>query len=435
MTSKTTPIQGTPAEDGATEELQLLELLTTGDRDAVIAKFAAAGPVVRVRHVDGGPVWLVTGYDEIRTVFVDRRFSNDPSRSSGMDVTADLPPDVKPYLLRTLGASDPPGHTRKRRLLATQFTARRIEKLRPRIAEIAGKLIDELEAATRDAPETTEIDLIPAFAYPLPITVICELLGVPDEDRGRWQGWAHGLVSSDPAHLGPSVRGLVAYLTELIGIKRAAPGQDLLSGLLDASDAEGKQFTDQELVAMSLNLLVAGHETTAHLISNGTLALLSKPERAQALRDDLETIPAAVEELLRLGGPSDLTPRYPTEPVTLGGVTIPAGEPVMVMNAAGNRDPQRFDCPHAPVLDRPDNAHLAFGFGPHFCLGASLARAEGEIAFHSLLTRFPELRLARPAEEFRWQPGFARRLDALPVYTGKPADRVATPNYWTPTLQ
>jgi cytochrome P450 len=421
--------------EGTDGELQMMELLTTEDRDAVIAKFAAAGPVVRARHVDGGPVWLITGYDEIRTAFVDQRFRNDPSTSSGLDVTSDLPPDVKPYLLRTLGASDPPGHTRKRRLLATQFTARRIEKLRPRIAEIAKGYLNDVAAATAGAPESAEVDLMSQFAYPLPITVICELLGVPEEDRQRWQDWAHGLVSADPAHLGPSVRGLVQYLTELLEIKRADPRDDVLSGLIGVSDAEGRQYEDQELVAMALNLLVAGHETTAHLIVNGTLCLLANPDRAAALRADLGTIPAAVEELLRIGGPSDLTPRYPSEPVTLGGVTIPAGEPVIVMNAAGNRDAKRFDCPHEPVLNRPDNAHLAFGFGPHFCLGASLARAEGEIAFYGLLTRFPDLRLARPAETFTWERGFARRLATLPVITGQAAEAEDAPAYWTPTLQ
>lgn len=426
----------TQTEGGSPDtELQLMELLTTNDRDAVIAKFAAAGPVVRARHVDGGPVWLVTGYDEVRTAFVDQRFRNDPSTSSGLDVTADLPPDVKPYLLHTLGASDPPGHTRKRRLLATQFTARRIEKLRPRIAEIAAVYLDEMVAAAAENPEGTEVDLISAFAYPLPITVICELLGVPAEDRQRWQDWAHGLVSADPAHLGPSVRGLVEYLHELLESKRSEPGDDVLSGLIGVSDAEGRQYEDQELVAMALNLLVAGHETTAHLIVNGTLCLLANPERAASLRADLGTIPAAVEELLRLGGPSDLTPRYPSEPITLAGVTIPAGAPVLVMNAAGNRDPQRFDCPHEPVLNRPDNAHLAFGFGPHFCLGASLARAEGEIAFHGLLTRFPGLRLARPAETYTWERGFARRLAGLPVITGHAAEAQEASNYWTPTVQ
>lgn len=380
-------------------------LLKVSDRDAFIAALAAQGPVSRGTWVDGSPVWLVTGHPESVTVLTDPRFSSDPTKQAGIDLAAaaGLPADVAPYLLRTLGAYDPPDHTRLRRLVSRAFTARRVEGLRPRIEEIADELLSGL-------PE--ECDLIERYAYPLPIRVICELLGVPVADRDTWRGWAADLGAPDPGRVAAGARGLIGYMRELIAAKRAAPGDDLLSGLIRVRDEDGDRLGDEELIAMSISILVAGHETTVGLISQGVRLLLTRSL-------DLGDSPAAaVEELLRYSGPAEIAVlRYTLEPVELGGVRIPAGEAVQVVYAAANRDPRRFDRPGVLDLRRSDNPHLAFGHGIHYCLGAALARAEAQIALTGLFTRFPELTLAGEA---RWRPGLKRALTGLPVRLGPP---------------
>ncbi|MFI7453643.1 cytochrome P450 [Nonomuraea sp. NPDC049714] len=392
-------------------EPEIFGLLAASDRDVFLAGLAEDGPVRRGRYVDGTPIWLVTGYDESVAVLTDPRFSSDVTKQSKLDVAsaAGLPADVAPYLMRTLGVYDPPDHTRLRRLVSREFTARRVESLRPRIQEITDELLDGLPG---------EFDLIERFAYPLPIQVICELLGVPARDRDTWRTWAADLTAPDPGRIASGARGLVAYMAELVGAKRASGADDLLSALVGVQEDDGDRLADEELIALSISMLIAGHETTVALISQSVRLLLTRPDLAARLRADPDAVPAAVEEFLRVTGPAEIAVmRYTLQPVELGGVSIPAGEPVQVVYAAANRDPRRFERPALLDATRADNAHLGFGHGIHYCLGAALARAETQIALHGLLTRFPDLALAVPPSEIGWRPGMARALNALPVRT------------------
>ncbi|WP_181449304.1 cytochrome P450 family protein [Nonomuraea aridisoli] len=389
----------------------LMDLFTTRDRDAFLTDLAENGPVSRGHYVDGTPIWLVTGHPESVTVLTDPRFSSDPGKQSAIDMSAAtaLPEDVAPYLMSTLGAYDPPDHTRLRRLVSREFTARRVEALRPRIQEITDELLSGL-------PE--EFDLIERFAYPLPIQVICELLGVPEADRAVWRGWAAELTAPDPARVAAGARGLVGYMADLIERKRSRGGQDLLSGLIRVRDDDGDRLADDELIALSISILIAGHETTVGLISQSVRLLLAHPDLQDALRAEPALLATAVEEFLRYTGPAEIAVmRYTLQPVELGGVTIPAGKAVQVVYAAANRDPRRFDGPGLLDVRRPDNAHLGFGHGIHYCLGAALARAETRIALAGLLGRFAVLEAAVPASEIGWRPGIQRALTRLPVRT------------------
>jgi cytochrome P450 len=314
-------------------------------------------------------------------------------------------------------AVDPPDHTRLRRLVSSAFTARRIEALRPRIEQIATELLDAVEGRP-------EVDLIDAFAFPLPIQVICELLGVPAEDRDDFREWSNAVVAGSQAgpKLAPAIQAMVEYIRALLDERRRSPGDDLLSGLIQVRDAQDR-LTEEELSSMVFLLLVAGHETTVNLIGNGTYLLLR--DRAdgggtawEELRADRSLLPSAIEEFLRYEGPVETaTFRIATEDVELGGVTIPAGDPVVVSLLSANRDADQFPDADLLRLDRVQSpSHLAFGHGIHYCLGAPLARLEAQIAFTALLDRHPGLRLAVPAEELRWRPGLLLRgLEELPV--------------------
>ncbi|MFD6454014.1 cytochrome P450 [Nocardia sp. NPDC060220] len=308
--------------------------------------------------------------------------------------------------------TDPPAHTRLRKLVNKAFTSRQVALLRPRIEQITASLLDAM--GDRD-----EVDLMNDFANPLPVTVICELLGVPFEDRADFQAWTKALVTvvgeGEQDERPAASAAMVGYLAKLVRTKQSAPAEDLLSQLVLA-DEEGDRLTDQELVSMAFLLLVAGHETTVNLIGNGVLALLRNPEQWQALRADPTGVPAAIEEFLRFDGPVDMaTARYTAEPVTLGDTEIPAGEIVYVALSAANRDPARFAAPDTLATDTPTAGHLAFGHGIHFCVGAPLARVEAEIAFTALLHRYPDLTLA-PTADLRWQTStLIRGLLELPV--------------------
>ncbi|MBF8192920.1 cytochrome P450 [Nonomuraea sp. K274] len=387
--------------------IELAALFTAPDRDAFLADLGKRGPVTQGRYLDGTPIWLVTGYEESLAALTDPRLSSDIARQSRLDVAAaaGLPEDVRPYLMKTLGAYDPPDHTRLRKLLSREFTVRRVHGLRPRIQQIVDELLDHI--AGQD-----EADLIESFAYPLPIRVICELLGVPEADRDAWRAWSAALTAANLDAIATGARELVRYMFRLIEAKRVQPGDDLLSALANAQD----RLSDEELTSVAITILMAGHETTVSLISSGASLLLTHPEQADRLRGDADAMAVAVEEMLRHSGPAEIAPmRFTLEPVDIGGVTIPAGEAVQIVNATANRDPRRFADPDRLQLDRPDNQHLSFGHGIHFCLGAALARAEAQIALHTLLTRLPSVRLAVPAEHITWQPGLQRALSALPV--------------------
>ncbi|MFJ4907080.1 cytochrome P450 [Streptomyces sp. NPDC093249] len=369
------------------------------------AKLRQAGPVHEVRVPDGFQFWLVVGHEEGRAALADPRLAKSPS------VIGVRPPEEDIIGVHLLGA-DAPDHTRLRRLVTGEFTARRVEALRPRVERLASELADAMEPSGR-------ADLVDAFAYPLPIIVICELLGVPAEDRDTFRRWSHELVTpADERGTETAMKGFAGYLDELIEDKRAAgPADDLLSGLIAARAEDGDRLSLPELRAMAYLLLIAGHETTVNLIANTVRNLLTHPEQLAALRADPALLDATIEESLRYDGPVETsTFRFTREPVVIGGREIPAGQYVLVGIGALDRDPARFPDPDRFDVRRETKGHLAFGHGIHYCLGAPLARLEGRIALRTLLDRFPGLELDPGAAPWEWIPGLLLRgVRHLPV--------------------
>jgi cytochrome P450 len=374
------------------------------DPHPVYARWRHETPVRRVLLPSGMTAWLVTRYEDARQALSDPRLSKATPAGEGLEAA------VSQHML----SADPPDHTRLRRLVSGAFTARRIEALRPRIEEITDELLTAMSGRDR-------VDLIDAFAFPLPIQVICELLGVPAGDRNSFRAWTTVIVSGSAAHdeLAGAVQAMAAYIRELIVERRARPGEDLLSGLIGVRDA-GDRLSGDELSSMVFLLLIAGHETTVNLIGNGVHLLLAERERWERLRADPALLPTAIEEFLRYEGPVDTsTFRFATTDLEIGGTTIRAGDPVFVALLAADRDEARFPDGDELRLDRAQNPHLAFGHGIHYCLGAPLARLEAQIAFGKLLARFPDLRPAAPAAAPIWRPGvLIRGLTELPVVPG-----------------
>ncbi|MEU4596792.1 cytochrome P450 [Nocardia sp. NPDC023988] len=388
------------------------------DPHAHYRRWRAAGPVHRVRFPDDVVRWVIIGYAEARAALADPRLAKDVGQVEAIlhekrRVTRS-DPNVSALLSHMLG-TDPPAHTRLRKLVNKAFTAKQVAGLRPRIEQITEDLLDA--TADRD-----EFDLMEEFANPLPVTVICELLGVPFADRDDFQAWTRALVTvvgeGEDEERPAAGAAMVGYLADLVRAKQADPADDLLSELVLADD-DGDRLTDKELVSMAFLLLVAGHETTVNLIGNGMNALLRDRAQWQALCADPAAVPRAIEEFLRFDGPVDMaTVRYTAEPVTLGGTEIPQGELVYVSVAAANRDPARFADPDTLATDGHTTGHLAFGHGIHFCVGAPLARLEATIAVTALQRRYPDLRLAPAALTPRWQTStLIRGLLALPVLT------------------
>jgi cytochrome P450 len=381
---------------------------------AYYARMRAEGPVTPViLPYSNGRLWLVTRYADVRAALADPRLHKD--WAGKLTEPGWVPDEVTGFLSVHLLNADPPGHTRLRQLVARAFTARRVAGLRPRVAAITAALLD---AMARRAAAGEDVDLVASFAFPLPITVICELLGIPVGDRDQFRAWSDAIVSdaAEPGAVYAAGTGMFGYFTELTAGKRARPADDLVSALVEASDT-GDVLSQPELIAMLFLLLVAGHETTANLIASGTLALLTNPDQLARLRADLALLPGAVEELLRYANPlNHATERFTLEPVEIGGVTIPAREWVLCVTSSANRDPDRF--PDADRLDigRDAGGHVAFGHGIHHCLGAPLARLEGEVAFGALLSRFPALALAADPASLRWrQSSLIHGLECLPV--------------------
>ncbi len=380
-------------------------------RHARYAELAAAAPVHRILLPTRKPAWLITGYDEARHALQDSRLVKSEVTAANIGRGL-LPPDVFAAMGSHMLNRDSPDHTRLRRLVTAAFTRRRIEQLEPRIQQI----VDELLGAMANE---TQVDLIDSFALPLPITVICELLGVPADRRKDFHGWSSIVLTgtlAGPEALVAAATAMVSYLRELVDAKRTTPADDLLSALVAVRDGQDR-LSEDELTSMVFLILVAGHETTVNLISSGMLALLNHPEQLALLRAQPDRLPDAVEELLRFDGPLQVaTFRLTTEPVDIGGITIPAGEIVLVGLLAANRDPACTAQPDALDITRRENPHLAFGHGVHHCLGAPLARLEGRIALGALLARFPRLRLAVPADQLTWRPGvLINGLATLPV--------------------
>jgi cytochrome P450 len=374
------------------------------------------GPVRRVVTVRGVEAWLITRYEDGLAALSDVRFSSDLRDATDTRLLDQLPTMEHETFLRSMIRVGPPDHTRLRRLVSKAFTARRVAALRTRIQEITDGLLDAVVPAGR-------ADLVADFALPLPVTVICELLGVPGDDREGFQEWTDAMLAQNPDHLDKqrmddAWRKMWSYLEDLLAAKRSRPADDVLSALITARDEEGS-LDEEELIAMAFLLLVAGYITTVNLIGGGVAALLANPQQLKLLRDDPGLLPGAVEEFLRYDGP--VNPgviRFPTEDVRIGGVTIPRGATVLIATAIADRDPAHFTDPDRLDVTRTENAHLAFGHGIHYCLGAPLARLEGEIAIGTVLRRLPNLALAVPYGDLRWQVASLRGLKELPVTFG-----------------
>ncbi len=380
------------------------------------AYLRANSPVHPVTLPDKQTAWLVTRYDDVAAVLRDERFAKDRLRIFIAQELASQPwmPAMFKPLSRNMLDVDPPDHTRLRALVQLAFSPRAVEQVRPRIEALAHELIDKFR-------RPQHIDLLHEYALPIPTTVIAEMLGVDARDRHKFHRWSSSILSSTSSPRGnwlaiPNVFFFLRYLRKLIASRRTRPLDDLVTALVQAH-ASADRLSDDELVSMIFLLIIAGHETTVNLIASGMLALLQHPAQMQKLRDNPELIKPAVEELLRFTAPVETaTERFTREDVTISGVTIPKGSLVLAAIASANRDESQFDHPDDLDIAREPNKHLAFGMGIHFCLGASLARMEGQIAIGALLARTSEVTLAVPADELRWRPGLVLRgLKALPV--------------------
>lgn len=393
------------------------------------AELREQSPVHRLLQPDGTEVWLITRYDDVRAALADPRLSRDPrpalralaeARPVSPDEAAgtSAPPSYLGLAAAHLMVSDPPEHTRLRRLTGPAFTARRIGRLRPRIEALTRQLLDRMA-------EQEQVELLSAFAFPLPIAAIYELVGVPVSDRALIRRWAGLMQSTDRELVQLWEQTFAQYASELVQatasrIRLDLPADeqpDMLHALLVPTE-DGERLSQDEIAEILVLLLNAGHETTANLIGNGVLALLGQPGQRELLRRRPELLPNAVEELVRYDGPAErATFRFSLEPLTVGGVTIPAHRTVGVVIASADRDPQQFEDPDRLDVARPRPQHLGFGHGIHFCVGAPLARLVGEIAFGGLLSRFPDIELACPVEDLRYRAaGYQLRgLRALPV--------------------
>jgi cytochrome P450 len=373
------------------------------------AQLRTDDPVIRVKLAFGEEAWLVSRYEDAKTVLGDPRFSR--AAAVGRDEPRNRPRLTDQGLLM----KDPPDHTRLRRVVARAFTQRRVEQLRVSTTQIAERLLDQIEAAGPPA------DLVAGFGTPLPVTVICELLGVPEQDRENFHTWSEAIVSTTGLSLDvvyEYIANMQRYMTELIAQRRVEPADDLISDMIKVRDEEEDRLSEEELVHLAWGLVAAGHETTASQLPNFVYVLLTNPQRLTELREHPELMPTAVEELMRyvpLGVGANFA-RYATEDIKLSGVLVRAGEPVLVPVHSANRDGTVFPHPDEVDFHREVTSHLGFGHGAHHCLGAQLARMELQVALGSLITRLPGLRLAVPEEELPWKTGrLVRALAELPV--------------------
>jgi len=374
-------------------------------------------PVWRTTLPDKRTAWLVTRYEDVAGVLKDNSFAKDPLNAQDPEQRARgpwVPGFLKPLEKNMLDLDDP-DHRRLRTLVSKAFTPRLIERLRGRVEAICQELLDAMER------KKGRVELVRDYALPLPATVIAELLGIPADDHQKFHRWSNRIVSVSSARdfwrALPAAVAFVRYLRKMSERRRISPEDDLISALVQAEE-EGDKLSQDELLAMSFLLLVAGHETTVNLIASGTLALIGHPEQLEELKSDPQLIKLAVEELLRYTSPVEIaTERYARQDLDVSGTEIPRGELVLAVLGSANRDEQYFDQPNGLHLGRDPNKHLAFGRGGvHHCLGAPLARMEGQIAITALLQRFPDLRLAVEPESLRWRRGlFLRGLKKLPL--------------------
>ncbi|GLV89920.1 cytochrome P450 hydroxylase [Streptomyces lavendulae subsp. lavendulae] len=410
--------QSSTPSGGAAPELFTWEFAT--DPYPAYAWLRENSPVHRTKLPSGVEAWLVTRYADARQALADQRLSKNPAHHAEpahAKGKTGIPGERKAELMTHLLNIDPPDHTRLRRLVSKAFTPRRVAEFAPRVQALTDHLIDGFAGRG-------EADLIHEFAFPLPIYAICEMLGVPREDQDDFRDWAGMMIRHGGGPRGGvarSVKQMRTYLGELIHRKRDDLGDDLISDLIRASD-HGDHLTEGEATAMAFILLFAGFETTVNLIGNGVHSLFMNPGQRERLQNSLAAgesglLATGVEELLRYDGPVELaTWRFATEPLTLGGERVETGDPVLVVLAAADRDPERFADPDTLDLSRADNQHLGYGHGIHYCLGAPLARLEGQTALATLLTRLPDLELSVPPQDLRWRGGLIMRgLRTLPV--------------------
>jgi pimeloyl-[acyl-carrier protein] synthase len=355
-----------------------------------------------------GSSWVFSRYDDVVAVLKELRTGKDFAR---------LVPEEQLWALdRSMLFRDPPDHTRLRSLASQAFTPAAVRDLEPRIAQIAADLLAQMRPAGSAAPR--QADFMTAYALPLPLIVIAELLGVPIADRARFHAWSNAVVSEassteEPLTWQDATTALTSYFADLIQERRRHPQADLISGLIQAGDA-GDRLSEQELIGTCILLLIAGHETTVNLLGNGLLTLLRHPDQLALLRAHPELMPSAVEEMLRFESPVQrATFRIVTDDFAISGGTLHRGQEINVFLGAANRDPQQFPEPDCFDIRRQPNRHIAFGLGIHFCLGAPLARAEARIGFEQLLQALPDLQLA--GEPVWNQNTFIRGLRVLPI--------------------
>ena len=397
----------------------LISQETKRNPSAFFGKLRAQEPLSYITNFGGfGGAWIATTYDDAIAILKDPRFIRDMRKVSPPE-DGQAPNERLAFLAklfawrRDMLQVDPPDHTRLRGLVSKAFTPRMIEQLRPRIQQITDALLDTVQ-------NQGQMDLINDFALPLPITVISEMLGIPPTDRQQFRAWSQTLVNDtvDPQQEAAVVAALEAflhYIKILLAEKRAHPGTDLTSGLVHAEE-HGDTLSENELISMIFLLIVAGHETTVNLIGNGTLALLQHPDQMRQLRADPSLLPSAIEELLRYTPPVSITARWASEDIPMHGQVIHKGEVVFVSLSAADTDQQQFPDPEVLDLTRQENQHLTFGKGIHYCLGAPLARLEGQIAIGTLLRRLPHLRLASEPDQLTWNRSISLRgLTSLPV--------------------
>ncbi|MEX2100844.1 MAG: cytochrome P450 [Acidimicrobiia bacterium] len=396
--------------EGSTDVPQIPSVAEQGlEPDPLLLALARDHPVFRMRAPHGGECWIFTRHEDVRAVQTDHRFSR--AAMIGKDVART---SAYPLQGNSILGMDPPDHTRVRRLVSREFTARRVEQLRPRAEEIVAGLLDTMEAAGPPA------ELISQLAEPLPILMICELLGVEYEDRAKFRQWASAFMVSTGSKIEDILAAhdsLLAYLADLVAQRRRNPTDDLLGALVTLRD-EGDALNEDELVNLGLAILVGGFETTAAQIGKAIFCLLVHPDQMRRVQDDPALVPSAVEELLRFIPLSSGTSMawVATDDVELAGVTVRAGETVMASAATASRDPSVFSDPDHLDVGRDPNPHVGFGHGTHFCLGAHLARMEMQVSIGTLLARFPDLRLAVPVDEVPWKVGSAVwGLAELPV--------------------
>lgn len=398
--------------------LDLASVAHKATAHAAYARLRVNAPICRVKLGRGQTAWLVTRYDDVSRLLKDDRLAKDPANALTPEMLARQPriPGCLAPLTRNMLGMDDPDHARLKRLVQAGFTPKRMDQLAARTEEIAERLIHGFRGQRT-------FDLVSAFALPLPVTIISELLGVPMADQARFARWSQILLSApaDSWRIILSLPGMISfvrYLRKLIAMKRREPADDLVSTLV-ALEADGDRLSGEELQAMIAILLSAGHETTTNLIGNGILALLRNSAQREQLASQPTLAEQAVEELLRYDGPAETsTPRYARSDMAIAGAPVARGDIVLGSIASANRDERQFKDPDILDLERTPNRHLTFGEGGHYCVGAALARMEGRVAFNALLRHSPHLKLAMPEEDLRWRASpVLRGLDKL-VLTG-----------------